>query len=315
MKFDQINLTKNLEPQKYKSSLRNIFKNKNELFYFEMKLIRCFEKKLLDLFVKNLLFGTTHTCIGQECNSVSFLNAIETNIDIIWSNHRCHGHFISYSGNIIGLMAEIMGKKTGVCGGRGGSQHLHYKNFYSNGILGGAVPQALGSAFAIKNKKSICIVFIGDGTMGSGVFYESLNLASLWNCPIIFVCENNNIAQTTPLNLALSGSILSRVKAFDIKTYKNNSLDVMQIYDLANEVISYVRKTRKPAFVELKSIRLGPHSKGDETRSVNEIKKLNNNDPLKKIQKGISIYKDIDTICEQQIENVFQLVKNFEDAN
>jgi len=315
MKFDQINLTKNLGPQKYKSNLRNIFKNKNELFYFEMKLIRCFEKKLLDLFVKNLLFGTTHTCIGQECNSVSFLNAIETNIDIIWSNHRCHGHFISYSGNIIGLMAEIMGKKTGVCGGRGGSQHLHYKNFYSNGILGGTVPQALGSAFAIKNKKSICIVFIGDGTMGSGVFYESLNLASLWNCPIIFVCENNNIAQTTPLNLALSGSILSRVKAFDIKTYKNNSLDVMQIYDLANEVISYVRKTRKPAFVELKSIRLGPHSKGDETRSVNEIKKLNNNDPLKKIQKGISIYKDIDTICEQQIENVFQLVKNFEDAN
>ena len=315
MKFDQINLTKNLEPQKYKSSLRNIFKNKNELFYFEMKLIRCFEKKLLDLFVKNLLFGTTHTCIGQECNSVSFLNAIETNIDIIWSNHRCHGHFISYSGNIIGLMAEIMGKKTGVCGGRGGSQHLHYKNFYSNGILGGTVPQALGSAFAIKNKKSICIVFIGDGTMGSGVFYESLNLASLWNCPIIFVCENNNIAQTTPSNLALSGSILSRAKAFNIKTYKNNSLDVMQIYDLANEVISYVRKTRKPAFVELKSIRLGPHSKGDETRSVNEIKKLNNNDPLKKIQKGISIYKDIDTICEQQIENVFQLVKNFEDAN
>ena len=315
MKFDQINLTKNLGPQKYKSNLRNIFKNKNELFYFEMKLIRCFEKKLLDLFVKNLLFGTTHTCIGQECNSVSFLNAIETNIDIIWSNHRCHGHFISYSGNIIGLMAEIMGKKIGVCGGRGGSQHLHYKNFYSNGILGGAVPQALGSAFAIKNKKSICIVFIGDGTMGSGVFYESLNLASLWNCPIIFVCENNNIAQTTPLNLALSGSILSRVKAFDIKTYKNNSLDVMQIYDLANEVISYVRKTRKPAFVELKSIRLGPHSKGDETRSVNEIKKLNNNDPLKKIQKAISIYKDIDTVCEQQIENVFRLVKNFEDAN
>ncbi len=315
MKFDQINLTKNLEPQKYKSSLRNIFKNKNELFYFEMKLIRCFEKKLLDLFVKNLLFGTTHTCIGQECNSVSFLNAIETNIDIIWSNHRCHGHFISYSGNIIGLMAEIMGKKIGVCGGRGGSQHLHYKNFYSNGILGGAVPQALGSAFAIKNKKSICIVFIGDGTMGSGVFYESLNLASLWNCPIIFVCENNNIAQTTPSNLALSGSILSLAKAFNIKTYKNNSLDVMQIYDLANEVISYVRKTRKPAFVELKSIRLGPHSKGDETRSVNEIKKLNNNDPLKKIQKGISIYKDIDTVCEQQIENVFRLVKNFEDAN
>ena len=315
MKFDQINLTKNLEPQKYKSSLRNIFKNKNELFYFEMKLIRCFEKKLLDLFVNNLLFGTTHTCIGQECNCVSFLNAIETNIDIIWSNHRCHGHFISYSGNIIGLMAEIMGKKIGVCGGRGGSQHLHYKNFYSNGILGGTVPQALGSAFAIKNKKSICIVFIGDGTMGSGVFYESLNLASLWNCPIIFVCENNNIAQTTPSNLALSGSILSRVKAFDIKTYKNNSLDVMQIYDLANEVISYVRKTRKPAFVELKSIRLGPHSKGDETRSVNEIKKLNNNDPLKKIQKAISIYKDIDTVCEQQIENVFRLVKNFEDAN
>ena len=218
MNLNQLNFTKNLDPKAYKKHLKSIFKNEKEFFYFEMKLIRCFENKLLELFEKNLLFGTTHTCIGQECNSVSFLNNIDQNNDIIWSNHRCHGHFISYSGNIVGLMAEIMGKKLGVCGGRGGSQHLHYKNFYSNGILGGSVPQAVGSSFALKNNKSICIAFIGDGTMGSGVFYESLNLASLLNCPIVFVCENNRIAQTTPSNLVLSGSIIDRAKAFNKPT-------------------------------------------------------------------------------------------------
>lgn len=151
--------------------------------------------------------------------------------------------------------------------------------------------------------------------MGSGVFYESLNLASLWNCPIIFVCENNRIAQTTPSNLALSGSILSRAEAFNIKTFKNSNLEVIEIYNLAKKVISYVRNNRKPAFVEIESIRLGPHSKGDDTRSKKDIQELNNKDPLKKIQKIISNSKDIDVVCEKQIENAFQLVKNFEDAN
>ncbi len=315
MPLHQINLAKYLKPENYKLLLKKNLKNETELLYFEMQLIRCFENKLLNLFEKNLLFGTTHTSIGQECNSVSFLNAIKPSEDIIWSNHRCHGHFISYSGNIIGLMAEIMGKKLGVCGGRGGSQHLHYKNFYSNGILGGSVPQAVGSAFALKNKKSICISFIGDGTLGEGVFYESLNLASLWECPIIFVCENNHIAQTTPSNLVLSGSILSRAKAFDIKTYQDDSLDVNQISKLAKKAISYVRNERKPAFVEIESIRLGPHSKGDDTRTKNELKKLKNNDPLKKIQKLVSNYKDIDEVCNKQIEEVFRIVKNFEDAS
>ena len=92
---------------------------------------------------------------------------------------------ISYSGKIFELMAEIFGKSSGICQGRGGSQHLHYKNFYSNGILGGSVPQAVGASYAIKNTGGITIAFIGDGTMGEGVLYECLNIASLWNCPIL----------------------------------------------------------------------------------------------------------------------------------
>lgn len=104
--------------------------------YQQMMLIRLVEERLLDLFSQGLLFGTTHTSIGQEANAVGVVNALDRDRDIIWSNHRCHGHFIAYSGEVEGLFAEIMGRVTGICGGRGGSQHLCFRNFHSNGIQG-----------------------------------------------------------------------------------------------------------------------------------------------------------------------------------
>ena len=297
---------------KYHNYLLEIFKQHSyEKRYFEMCLIRSFENKLLECFSKGQISGTTHTYLGQECNSVAIFENLDLKKDVIWSNHRCHGHFISYCGKIYELMAEIFGKKDGICQGRGGSQHLHYNNFYSNGILGGSVPQALGASFARKqNSNSITSVFIGDGTMGEGVLYECLNIASLWQCPILFICENNFIAQTTAIEKNLAGSIEKRVKGFDIKFDQCSEYDFDEIQKKSEKIIQYVRSKKKPAFLEIKSIRLGPHSKGDDTRDKKILNDLIKKDILIKIGKKIKYPKEIEKLTSEIIEKVYLKVIN-----
>jgi TPP-dependent pyruvate/acetoin dehydrogenase alpha subunit len=249
-------------------------------FYFQMRLIRTVEEMLLDLFTKGELFGTTHTCIGQEANAVAVMNAINRDMDMVFSSHRGHGHFIAYCGNVEGLMAEIMGRATGVCGGRGGSQHLHWHNFQSNGVQGGAVPMAIGAAKAERDSGAVSVVFLGDGTMGEGIVYEGLNLASLWSLPVLFVVEDNKIAQTTPSSIAVSGSIAERAAAFGVRCDSLASTDVERIHTLAREVVDYVRAERRPAWLHLETVRLGPHSKGDDTRTREELRELASLDPV-----------------------------------
>jgi len=188
-------------------------------YYRTLYLIRRFEETVLAEFSRGVFYGTTHTCIGQEANAVGVLSQIGAD-DIVVSNHRCHGHFLAYGGDPRALFAEMMGKSTGVCGGRGGSQHLHWRSFYSNGILGGTLPLATGMALAEKllGTGGLAVVFLGDGALGEGVVYESFNFASLWGAPILYVLENNHIAQTTPTRLALAGTIPARFAAFGIPT-------------------------------------------------------------------------------------------------
>jgi TPP-dependent pyruvate/acetoin dehydrogenase alpha subunit len=162
-----------------------------------------------------------------------------------------------------------MGSSTGICGGRGGSQHLHWRNFYSNGILGGIIPIATGMALAEKYKQSgaVTIAFLGDGTLGEGVVYEALNMASLWKAPILFVLENNHIAQTTAIELSLAGDIATRFTAFGIRSHQLDTSDVLEILPVATELISQVRRDISPCALILNTHRFGPHSKGDDTRS------------------------------------------------
>ena len=292
---------------KYHDFLKNTFhEDKDDKRYFEMFLIRSFENKLLDAFTDGHISGTTHTYIGQECNSVALFENINQD-DIIWSNHRCHGHFISYCGKVQELMAEIFGKSNGICKGRGGSQHLNYKNFFSNGILGGSVPQAVGSAFSLKknDKKRISICFIGDGTLGEGVLYESLNLSSLWECPILYVCENNFIAQTTPINQNLAGSIKDRVLSFSIKYQISEKFDFDDILKKGEDLIQFVRNERKPAFFEILSNRLGPHSKGDDTRNDKFLEEINQRDVIKNFKKKIKSSTEIENLANNIIEEIF----------
>jgi acetoin:2,6-dichlorophenolindophenol oxidoreductase subunit alpha len=245
--------------------------------------IRRFEETVLENFPLGVFMGTTHTYLGQEANAVGVLSQIEPE-DIIFSSHRCHGHFLAYGGNMRALFAELMGRATGVCGGRGGSQHLHWRNFYSNGIQGGIVPIVTGMALAEKRKGSgaAAIAFLGDGTFGEGIVYEALNMASLWKAPVLYVLENNRIAQTTPVELAVAGEFKTRFNAFDIPTLELDSSDVREILSAAKHMLSGVRDRSAPGALILSTCRFGPHSKGDDTRQPGELEKARKErDPLK----------------------------------
>jgi acetoin:2,6-dichlorophenolindophenol oxidoreductase subunit alpha len=249
--------------------------------YRTMLLIRRFEERLLDEFSTGRLVGTTHAYIGQEADAAGLFSELSPE-DVIFSNHRCHGHFLAYGGDPYRLAAELMGKATGLVGGRGGSQHIHWRNFYSNGIQGGIVPVATGMALAEKAKGSgqIVIAFLGDGTLGEGVVYESLNIASLWSLPILYVVENNRYAQTTPVSLAVAGSIPARFNAFGIENWERDTSDVREIAQVAEEAIRYVRKSIRPAGLVINTYRFAAHSKGDDVRDPQEIAGYKQNDPL-----------------------------------
>lgn len=250
--------------------------------YERIYTIRRFEETLLENFPRGVFFGTTHTSLGQEADAVGVLSHLRAE-DVVFSNHRGHGHFLAAGGDPRALFAELMGRKTGVCGGRGGSQHLCWGNFYSNGVQGGISPVATGMALAEKFKGSgaVVIAFLGDGTLGEGVVYEALNMAALWRAPILYVLENNRIAQTTPIEQAMAGSISGRFSAFGIPFAELDTSDVRPIYSLAGELLELVRKECAPRALILHTARFGPHSKGDDTRSPEVIEQLRQQrDPL-----------------------------------
>jgi TPP-dependent pyruvate/acetoin dehydrogenase alpha subunit len=255
----------------------------SQRFYRQLSIIRRFEETVLENFPKGVFSGTTHTYLGQEANAVGVLTHLQPG-DIVFSNHRCHGHFLAYGGDLRSLFAEMMGKATGVCGGRGGSQHLQWQNFYSNGVQGGIVPVATGMALAEKIKKSgaVAVCFLGDGTLGQGVVYESFNMASLWGAPILYVIENNQIAQTTPTDRVLAGDMALRFAAFDIPVTELDTSDVLEISATAKILLDEVRSQGKPRGLILHTQRFGPHSKGDDTRDPQLVAHLQKTrDPLK----------------------------------
>lgn len=247
----------------------------NAWLYEQLYLIRRFETTLLEQFPTGVFPGTTHTSLGQEANAVGVLSSRQPD-DVVVSNHRCHGHFLAYGGDPQALFEELMGKPGGVCAGVGGSQHLHFENFYSSGIQGGTVAMAVGMAMAEKRsgKKTMVFDFLGDGTLGEGLVYECLNLASLWSLPVLFILEHNHIAQTTPSHLTIAGSAAARFGAFDILVTELDTSDVIEIQQTSKAIIQQVRQTSSPQALILKTARLGTHSKGDETRSEGEMARL-----------------------------------------
>jgi 2-oxoisovalerate dehydrogenase E1 component len=251
-----------------------------ELFAKAM-MIRGVEQRLLDLFSEGKLFGTVHTCIGQEWSGIAVAEALRDG-DMIFTGHRGHGHFLAFTGDIEGLIAEVMGRQAGVCGGRGGSQHLCSRGVFSNGIQGGIVPVAAGLALAqqLRATDRIAVVFIGDGTLGEGAVYESFNIASKWDLPLLIVLENNLYAQSTSQKETLAGDIGARAAAFGIKTAHADTWDLARLMSTAAQCVSAVREQGSTHFLQIDTYRLMAHSKGDDDRDPAEVKTYWKRDPL-----------------------------------
>ena len=277
--------------------------------YRQMLRIRRFEETVLDSFPRGLFYGTTHTYIGQEANAVGVLTSMHEG-DIVVSNHRCHGHFLAYGGSMHALAAELMGRSTGICGGRGGSQHIQWKDFYANGILGGTVPLAVGMALGERESDTGKIVFsfLGDGTLGEGVVYESLNMASLWNLPVLFLVENNRYAQSTPVHLHLAGKITARFEAFGIPAEEIDTADVSLIAASADREANLVREGSGPRAIVIDTYRFAPHSKGDDTRDPEEIASFRKNDPILLQASHIEQeeLKSIESEVDEEVVEAFQ---------
>jgi 2-oxoisovalerate dehydrogenase E1 component len=249
--------------------------------FLQAYMIRAVEDKLLALFREGRIFGTVHTCIGQEFSPVMISRHLEAG-DVIFSNHRCHGHYLARTGDVRALIAELMGRKSGVCKGVGGSQHLCAEGFYSNGIQGGILPVGAGIALhhKLRGDQAVSVVYMGDGTLGEGVVYETFNIVSKWNLPQLTILEDNQYAQSTASRDTLAGSISGRAHAFGIAYFEASIWDLPDLDVTAAAAVRYVRSGNGPALLRVKVYRLGAHSKGDDYRDPAEIAAYRQADPL-----------------------------------
>jgi TPP-dependent pyruvate/acetoin dehydrogenase alpha subunit len=241
--------------------------------------IRHFERKLLELFEQGQINGTTHTCIGQEYIPVALRPLLDME-DFVFSNHRGHGHYLARYQDARGLLAEIMGRAGGVCDGVGGSQHILRDRYLSTGVQGQSLPVATGVALALKRAASgfIACAYVGDGTWGEGSTYEALNMARLWRLPLVVVVENNGIAQSTATETQMAGTIAGRCKAFDIAYHRTESADINHIREELDPLFRRARNSLLPLVVEFATNRVGPHSKGDDSRSADTLEEVRRQD-------------------------------------
>jgi len=273
-------------------------------------LIRAFEERLLKLFTDGQINGTVHTCVGQEFTGVAVARCISTG-DIIVTNHRGHGHFLAKTRDAKGLMAEIMGRSTGICGGVGGSQHLFANDFFSNGIQSGMMPIAAGMAYSfnLEAKNNVVITFVGDGTLGEGQLYETLNIISSWNLPVVIVVENNQYAQSTRTITTTAGSIAGRAAAFAIHYFSTDTWDLEHLFGEVAQAIDYVKMNRKPCLIEVQTYRLNAHSKGDDNRDESEIEAFRKKDFLQQLlesEKTREIYLPMANSAREVVEAAVQ---------
>jgi 2-oxoisovalerate dehydrogenase E1 component len=263
----------------------------------------------LTLFSQGKLFGTVHTCIGQEFTGIAVADNLLVG-DLIVSNHRCHGHYLARTGDVGGLMAEVMGRASGICGGRGGSQHICAGGVYSNGIQGGMLAVSAGMALAQKlaQTQNIVAAFIGDGTLGEGIVYETMNIASKWRLALMIVLEDNAYAQSTSQTQTMAGDVAKRAEAFDIPVFRGTTSEPAELIDVVAGAVGHVRQGDEPVFVWIKTQRLMAHSKGDDSRPPDEVKRYWAMDPLTRFAEEFP--DEADTIKKIAEERVTSAVEN-----
>jgi TPP-dependent pyruvate/acetoin dehydrogenase alpha subunit len=252
--------------------------------YRRMLLIRRFEELVQSLFLRGEVYGTTHLCSGQEAVSVGFASALAEN-DRVACTYRGHGHLLARGLAPEALLGELLGRTTGVNGGRAGSMNmidLDHDVIGCFGIVGGSIAAATGAALALKGTGRIATAFFGDGATNQAYFFECLNFAKVLGLPALFVCENNGYGEYTPMDLVTAGKIVARAEAMEIPALVVDGMDVWAVREVADDAVGRVRSGGGPVFVEARTYRFVGHSRSDpgRYRPPGELEEWRERDPL-----------------------------------
>jgi pyruvate dehydrogenase E1 component alpha subunit len=239
--------------------------------YRQMLVIRRFEEKVNELYLSAVMPGIAHLCIGQEATAVGVCSSLRSD-DYITSTHRGHGHCLAKGAAIDRMFAELLGRRDGYCGGKGGSMHIAdpaTANLGANAIVGGSLAIAAGAALSAQRQGNGRVVasFFGDGALGQGVLYETMNMASLWALPVVFVCENNQYVEYTAHGEVTAGSVLGRAQAFAISAEEVDGQDVLAVRKAALAAAERARAGQGPSFLACRTYRFHGHHVGDIDRA------------------------------------------------
>lgn len=279
----------------------SLTKEKMIELYTTMKKIRTFEDTISELFAAGKLPGFVHLYAGEEAIGVGVCAHL-TDRDYITSTHRGHGHCIAKGVDINSMMAEVYGKATGACKGKGGSMHIADVDkgmLGANGIVGAGGPLACGSGLTAKTlgTDQVTVCFFGDGAAAQGTMHESMNLASIWNLPVVFVCENNGYAESTPWEYHCAAKNISdRAAAYDMPGVTVDGTDLLAVYEAAEEAIARARRGEGPSLIECRGFRYYGHFEGDAALYFTAEEKERNHarDPIEKFKKR-GLEKDLFT--------------------
>ena len=280
--------------------------------YRQMQRIRVFENTANQLYLSAKMPGLTHLYSGQEAVAVGICEALTTR-DKITSTHRGHGHCVAKGAAFREMFCELLGKAEGYCRGKGGSMHIADQengNLGANAIVGGSTGIATGSALSAKlqGKNDVTVCFFGDGATAQGLLYEVMNMAALWQLPVIYACENNGYSEFTKTEEIAAGSIEERARSFGIESHEVDGQDVLAVNRLANELVARCRAGEGPFFINLMTYRFHGHHVGDINRSYyrsaeEEEEWKRNRDPIENLGKwivseGIATVAELDAITE-----------------
>jgi len=291
----------------------NIPKEKLVEMYEGILKIRRFEEKVWDLFGQNKVPGTIHLYLGEEAVAVGVCSALRGK-DYVVSTHRGHGHCIAKGAQLDKMMAELLGKKTGYCRGKGGSMHVtdaKVNLLGATGVVGSGLPLAVGAALAVKLQKTdqVVVCFFGDGASNQGTFHESLNLAAAWKLPVLFICENNLYAMGTRISTVTAvGDIATRAKGYGIAGEVADGNDVLNVYDVAVKATERTRAGEGPTLIECKTYRMKGHSRFDPAkyRPQEEFERWMKRDPIETMKKRLV---DETVLTEKEVAAVDEKVK------
>lgn len=283
-----------------KETLREMYKRMNEA--------RAFEEKVSYFFARGMVHGTTHLSIGQEASGVASCMALNDD-DLITSTHRGHSHVIGKGIDLNRMVAELLGKYTGYCKGKGGSMHIadvDSGNLGANGVVGGGHGIAVGAALTqkMKNTGKVVLCFFGDGAANEGSFHEALNLASVWKLPVIFFCENNLYGMSVPQEKAMNiENIADRASSYGIPGHIIDGNNAIEVFNKVSEVAEYAREGNGPVLVESKTYRWLGHSKSDAQayRTKEEVDEWKAKCPIRQLRKHLI---ENDLFGEEELDKI-----------